>query len=36
MLLEFVDGTQLTVRDIFGGPRLVSGVMRDTDRKSVV
>lgn len=30
MILEFADGTQLQVRDIFGGPRLAMGVMRDT------
>lgn len=32
MKLEFLDGTQLEVTNIFGGPRLVMGVMRDTLR----
>jgi hypothetical protein len=32
MLLEFIDGKQLTVNEIFGGPKLVNGVMRDTLR----
>lgn len=35
MILEFLDGTQLKVRDIFGGPRIVMGVMRDTFRIEV-
>lgn len=35
MTLEFMDGTQLEVRDIYGGPRLVQGVMRDTLRIEV-
>lgn len=30
MILEFLDGKQISVRDIFGGPRLVRGTMRDT------
>lgn len=35
MKLEFVDGSQLCIKDIFGGPRLVDGVMRDTLRIEV-
>lgn len=35
MKLEFLDGTQLEVINIFGGPRLVMGVMRDTLRIEV-
>lgn len=30
MKIEFLDGTQLDVIVIFGGPRLIDGVMRDT------
>lgn len=32
MTLEFLDGKKIEVRDIFGGPRLVMGAMRDTLR----
>lgn len=32
MILEFKDGTQITIKGAFGGPRLVQGVMRDTLR----
>lgn len=32
MLLEFLDGSQLEVNEIFAGPKLVMGVMRDTLR----
>lgn len=35
MILEFVDGTQIEVEAIFGGPRLINGVMRDTLRIEV-
>ena len=35
MLLEFLDGSQIAVHAIFGGPRLVMGVMRDTLRVEV-
>lgn len=35
MTLEFANGTQLEVDAIFGGPRLVRGVMRDTLRIEV-
>ena len=35
MLLKFADGSSIQVRDIFGGPRLVMGVMRDTLRIEV-
>lgn len=30
MTLEFLDGTQLEVITIIGGPKLIGGVMRDT------
>lgn len=32
MILEFLNGDQLNVKAIFGGPRLISGIMRDTLR----
>ena len=32
MILEFADGTQLNVKNIFAGPRLIDGIMRDTFR----
>lgn len=32
MILEFLNGEQITVNAIFGGPKLISGVMRDTLR----
>lgn len=35
MILQFKDGTQLDVLGIFGGPRLIMGVMRDTLRIEV-
>lgn len=35
MILEFKDGTQLEVKAIFGGPRLVNGELRDTLRIEV-
>ena len=35
MILELLDGTQLEVKNIFGGPRLIDGVMRDTLRIEV-
>lgn len=35
MILQFKDGTQLDVIGIFGGPRLIMGVMRDTLRIEV-
>ena len=35
MVLEFLDGTQLEVKAIFGGPRLIMGVMRDVLRIEV-
>lgn len=35
MILEFVDGTQIEIKNIFGGPRLINGVMRDTLRIEV-
>ncbi len=35
MTLEFMDGSQLKVRDVFGGPRLVMGVVRDVLRIEV-
>ncbi|MCM1215376.1 MAG: hypothetical protein NC548_12760 [Lachnospiraceae bacterium] len=35
MLLEFENGFQLQVDNIIGGPRLVSGVLRDTLRIEV-
>ena len=30
MILEFVDGSQLEVSTIIGGPKLINGVLRDT------
>ena len=30
MTLEFLDGTQLEVIRIFGGPRMINGISRDT------
>lgn len=30
MKIEFLDGSQIDVITIFGGPRLINGVMRDT------
>lgn len=30
MTLEFLDGSQLEVKTIIGGPKLIRGVMRDT------
>ena len=35
MKLEFRDGSQIDVIAIFGGPRLINGVMRDTLRIEV-
>lgn len=35
MILEFLDKSQLDVLSIFGGPRLINGVMRDTLRIEV-
>lgn len=35
MILEFIDGIQIEVEAIFGGPRLINGVMRDTLRIEV-
>jgi hypothetical protein len=35
MILELLDGTQIEVKNIFGGPRLIDGVMRDTLRIEV-
>lgn len=35
MILQFKDGSKLNVLDIFGGPRLIMGVMRDTLRIEV-
>lgn len=35
MILELLDGTQLEVKNIFGGPRLIDGIMRDTLRIEV-
>jgi len=35
MILEFLDGSQIDVKNIFGGPRLILGVMRDTLRIEV-
>lgn len=35
MILEFLDGSQLEVLNVFGSPRLVMGVMRDTLRIEV-
>lgn len=35
MLLEFLDGSQIEVNEIFGGPKLIMGVMRDTLRIEV-
>lgn len=32
MILEFLDGSKMEVLSIFGGPRLINGVMRDTLR----
>lgn len=35
MILEFLDGIQIEVEAIFGGPRLINGVIRDTLRIEV-
>lgn len=35
MILEFLDGSQIDVIAIFGGPQLINGVMRDTLRIEV-
>ncbi len=35
MILEFKDGSQLEVKAIFGGPKLVNGELRDTLRIEV-
>lgn len=35
MQLKFVDGSSIQVLSIFGGPRLINGVMRDTLRIEV-
>ena len=32
MILEFINGDQINVNSIFGGPKLINGVMRDTLR----
>ena len=35
MILELADGTQLNIKNIFAGPKLIDGVMRDTFRIEV-
>lgn len=35
MILEFLNGSQIEVKEIFGGPKLIMGMMRDTLRIEV-